>query len=133
MAVVPLMPSNNLAARIESWFPGADLSRYAEQLDVFHTVAEILQSRIQTPTSPQLDIYVRLPALGKWQDVRVTTIPLISCSCYSSPFLMPQTYFIQLLRVDSYHSCAVTMSFSQIPAGGPLKWSQVSRRDLSSQ
>jgi hypothetical protein len=69
MAVVPLRPTNNLPARIESWFPGADLSQYAEQLDLFYTVAEILQSRIQTPTSPQLDIYVRLPALCKWQDV----------------------------------------------------------------
>jgi hypothetical protein len=69
LTVISLAPTINFAERMEAWFTGADLPEYAEKLELHYTVAAILQSRNQTLTSLQLDIYVRLPAPGKWQDV----------------------------------------------------------------
>jgi hypothetical protein len=79
------MPEDSLAERVRNWLTGADLSDIAERLQGPDRPVDAFDfNRNQTPTFPQLDVFVQITARGKWQDVN---------SHYHSTNLVPLLFF----------------------------------------
>jgi hypothetical protein len=56
---------------MKNWLPesDSDYPQYLKRLDATDSVADAFQNLNQTSAPLELNVFVKLPARGKWQDV----------------------------------------------------------------
>ena len=62
--IVPVKPPATLAQRLRAL---GDIRQFSGMADPADKVGDVFQG--QRPASPHLDIFIQIPASGKWQDM----------------------------------------------------------------